>query len=68
MADLPEPDQSPDPTVPATPLPVGDRSHVFESGEDVVLSFEVGDYEAFDDVAITDPAELAKMTRPPGTS
>ncbi len=41
------------------------RGYYLASGEDVVLEFDAPNLQIFDCEAICDPAELAKITRPP---
>jgi hypothetical protein len=71
MADHPDTNEPVGPTSPPPgpsqppPAPSGGRGYVFESGEDVVLTFDVTNYQEFVDQAICDPEELAKITRPP---
>jgi hypothetical protein len=71
MADQPDRNEPLEPITPPpgpsqpSPRPDGRRGYVIESGEDVVLTIDVTNYQEFVGQAICDPEELAKLTRPP---
>ncbi|HVK18436.1 MAG TPA: hypothetical protein VM533_15990 [Fimbriiglobus sp.] len=68
MADQPEKKEPVEPITPpprpSPSAPDGRRGYVIESGEDVVLTIDVTNYQEFVGQAICDPEELAKLTRP----